>query len=292
MIKKPSITPKSAAPGAISRYDDFVATHVNQTQTIHFVGQFLPWHRWYTAAYEKALREECQYRGAQPYWDWTLDTPANRFTSSPVFDPVYGFGGNGALIPFNSSNNEVPGRTGGGCILDGPFKNLIVQMGPLDSMESNPRCLTRDLSPYYAGRFSGRNLTRLTLKQPDFGHFDRVLEGGISLEESGIHGGGHFSVGGTYGAMGDPYVSPSDPIFWLHHANLDRVWWSWQMRDLAKRLKDMSGPVIFLDWGNEQGGNTTLDYVLSLGFNAKDITVGNTMDIKGGKLCYDYDEIY
>src|SRR6266436_5301011 len=41
---------------------------------------------------------------------------------------------------------------------------------------------------------------------------------------NGIHGGVHIWVGGT---MSDPGVSPADPVFWLHHANLDRLWWVW-----------------------------------------------------------------
>lgn len=41
---------------------------------------------------------------------------------------------------------------------------------------------------------------------------------------NGIHGGVHMWVGGT---MGDPATSPVDPVFWLHHGNLDRLWWVW-----------------------------------------------------------------
>jgi tyrosinase len=41
---------------------------------------------------------------------------------------------------------------------------------------------------------------------------------------NGIHGGVHIWVGGT---MSDASVSPADPVFWLHHANLDRLWWQW-----------------------------------------------------------------
>ena len=41
---------------------------------------------------------------------------------------------------------------------------------------------------------------------------------------NGIHGGVHIWVGGT---MSDAAVSPADPVFWLHHANLDRLWWDW-----------------------------------------------------------------
>ena len=41
---------------------------------------------------------------------------------------------------------------------------------------------------------------------------------------NGIHGSVHIWVGGT---MSDASVSPADPVFWLHHANLDRLWWAW-----------------------------------------------------------------
>jgi len=41
---------------------------------------------------------------------------------------------------------------------------------------------------------------------------------------NGIHGAVHIWVGGT---MSDASVSPADPVFWLHHGNLDRLWWDW-----------------------------------------------------------------
>jgi tyrosinase len=30
--------------------------------------------------------------------------------------------------------------------------------------------------------------------------------------------------------MGSVPTAPADPIFWMHHANLDRLWWQWQNR--------------------------------------------------------------
>lgn len=97
--------------------------------------------------------------------------------------------------------------------------------------------------------------------------------------------------------MGDLYTSPADPIFFLHHANLDRVWWSWQKKGPHKRLMDISGPINLMDYGNEKGGNVTLAFPLSMGVSAVDVTVGDIMDIKacgkpGGVLCYDYDKLY
>ena len=41
---------------------------------------------------------------------------------------------------------------------------------------------------------------------------------------NGVHGGVHIWVGGS---MSDPSTSPADPVFWLHHCNLDRLWWVW-----------------------------------------------------------------
>lgn len=39
-----------------------------------------------------------------------------------------------------------------------------------------------------------------------------------------IHGGPHNWVGGTMATT----ESPADPVFWLHHATVDRIWAEWQ----------------------------------------------------------------
>ena len=49
-----------------TQFDDFVVTHIQQTLTIHYTGNFMPWHRWFLYSYEKALRDECGYKGYQP----------------------------------------------------------------------------------------------------------------------------------------------------------------------------------------------------------------------------------
>jgi tyrosinase len=40
-----------------------------------------------------------------------------------------------------------------------------------------------------------------------------------------VHGGVHVWVGGS---MGSIPTAPADPIFWMHHANIDRLWSVWQ----------------------------------------------------------------
>jgi tyrosinase len=52
--------------GAVTRFEDFIITHQQLTSRIHFNGVFLPWHRLFVHTMEKALRDECGYRGAIP----------------------------------------------------------------------------------------------------------------------------------------------------------------------------------------------------------------------------------
>src|SRR5262245_16147906 len=42
--------------------------------------------------------------------------------------------------------------------------------------------------------------------------------------EGAVHADVHNAVGGDMATAS----SPTDPLFWLHHANLDRIWSKWQ----------------------------------------------------------------
>lgn len=44
--------------------------------------------------------------------------------------------------------------------------------------------------------------------------------------EGAVHAGVHNAVGGDMATA----ASPADPLFWLHHANLDRLWIKWQKK--------------------------------------------------------------
>jgi tyrosinase len=48
----------------------------------------------------------------------------------------------------------------------------------------------------------------------------------------GFHNDVHNWVGGT---MGNIMVSPADPLFWLHHAQVDRLWSVWQATNPGKQ---------------------------------------------------------
>jgi tyrosinase len=62
----PSKAPKDQVPGARSRFDDFVATHMILAPMLHSPTHLFAAHRYFVWAYEQALREECGYTGYQP----------------------------------------------------------------------------------------------------------------------------------------------------------------------------------------------------------------------------------
>lgn len=171
-------------------------------------GVFYPYHRLLMHAYEQEL-QSCGWKGGVPYWDWLLDAGDDEtFFSSPVFDTEHGFGGNGDWVPGNFTHPElpvnvpwdVPDRTGGGCVKDGPFAGLQSNLGPDASVEYNPHCVRRDFAPYSYYNFSGPAAIEEGMSQPDYGFFDRVTE-------STFHSGGHWGVGGLYGTMTDKWSS-------------------------------------------------------------------------------------
>jgi tyrosinase len=66
-------------------------------------------------------------------------------------------------------------------------------------------------------------------------------EGFSVLLERTPHGSVHAAIGTTLG-MGDFPYAARDPIFWLHHANIDRLWESWRKPDSEGRSqRDATG---------------------------------------------------
>ena len=213
--EKPARTPATVASGAKTRFDDFVATHINQTLTIHYTANFLSWHRYYTWLYEEALREECGFEGDQPYWDWAK-TAHSGLLSSPIFDgSETSMSGNGADA-YGANETQLmlgaaqglppiylPTGTGGGCVESGPFKHMSVNLGPAaldvpggisigppsgNPLDYNPRCLKRDLVDAVNQRFANASsVLSLVLKSRNVYDFQMTMQG--------IPGSGDVSAG-------------------------------------------------------------------------------------------------
>ena len=210
-------------------------------------GLFFPFHRYFIWLYDKALREECGYTGRQPYWDFTQhwEDPSK----SPVFDgSELSMGSNGQVVPHGIANLQafgqtfkVPPGTGGGCIESGPLANYTVNLGPVASRPQgpdaglgyNPRCLTRDLRPGFSNSTKPTDVTQLIANSTDLGSFYGDID-----SPTGIHGAGHFTIGGL---AQDGYASAGDPAFYLLHGQIDRLWTLWQFMDPAERMRQVYG---------------------------------------------------
>lgn len=100
----------------------------------------------------------------------------------------------------------------------------------------------------------------------------------------GIHGGGHFTIGGD--PAGDAFISPSDPAFWLHHGQVDRVYWIWQMLDFRNR-QGVAFTNAFLDFF--PAPNTTVEDPIEIAPLAPTVKIKDVMNTVGGSpLCYVY----
>lgn len=78
-----------------------------------------------------------------------------------------------------------------------------------------------------------------------------------------------------------------DPLFYLHHTFVDRVWWMWQQRDLAARLSDIAG---YTTASEPQGGwvKATLEDKMDMHKIVPSMSIRDLMDISGPELCYEY----
>ena len=79
-------------------------------------------------------------------------------------------------------------------------------------------------------------------------------------------------------------LKPIDPIFYLHHANLDRIWWNWQQTEPNIRLYEVSGRSTI----TPPFQNITLDFGLEMGGFAPITPIRQVMDIHSEPMCYTY----
>lgn len=156
--------------GPRTRFDEFQKLHVLVAEIVHYVGAFLPFHRYLMHAHEHMLRTECDYTGAQTYWYEPLDS--GNFSQSVVLDPVTGFGGNGSG-PKN-------------CITDGPFKDYVNAIGPFQQIADH--CIDRNIDECWSA-LAATNFVDQCMALGNYSTFWPCLE-----EEP--HSAGHGGVGG------------------------------------------------------------------------------------------------
>lgn len=273
----------TSRPASWTRFDEFQAHHIEIAAEVHYVGEFLPWHRQFVKLYETALREECGFDGSQPYWDWSQDADADSISQSEIWDPETGFGGNGVpgtytVPPDPTNTSRIHPSAFLGCVADGPFANYTLKLGP--GLFVTDHCLTRGFNNT-ATQFLNTSAIEETLSQPTWEQFTVRLEGSPEIAPlHRAHDGGHVAVGGE---MSNFFSSPGDPIFYLHHANLDRIWWRWQnlapanLRAVGYRTT-ITPPFV----------NVTESYPLRMTNLGPTVMVGKVLDARDEPNCYSY----
>jgi Common central domain of tyrosinase/Polyphenol oxidase middle domain len=190
---------------------------------------FLPWHRGYVYFFEKIVRKMSGDDGFRlPYWAWekegqnVLPAPFRDAKSQNADNPLY----DETRIEANKGQPLLPDTQSG---------SFSVDWGTALATE---RFTTAFVELSYGGIQTAK--TKLPAK-PASSRRHGVME-------SHAHDMIHDVVGGEKGNMGDPDTAARDPIFWLHHANVDRLWNRW----LDVRAHHIPDPVADKDWYDQE----------------------------------------
>lgn len=209
-------TTRRNAGDPLTIYDTYVDLHANNRGGAHGGPAFLPWHREYILRFELDIQEAIPNPNfGLPYWDWAADAQLNDPTD-PLLAPTWRnnfMGGDGNPV---SRGPFIPSqwRTTDG---DGTLKRGFgdrANMGTQAEVNSTVSVVPYDQAPFH---------DRSDTVQPTF---RKQLEGFVGTN-SGLHNGMHGWVGGPNGQMSFVMISPNDPVFWLHHCNVDRIWAHW-----------------------------------------------------------------
>jgi tyrosinase len=160
---------------------------------------FLPWHRMFLYHFEQIVRATVAATGGPD--DWAL----------PYWN--YGLGGRNASLPLAF---RVPQLAGGS---ENPLYTGARESG-INSGATLPAAATSPAKALARPRFIGKAEFGGGATAPA-----QFSTAGGELEET-PHNIIHSLVGGE-GLMGNIRTAAQDPIFWLHHANIDRLWSVW-----------------------------------------------------------------
>jgi hypothetical protein len=155
---------------------------------IHGYPGFLTWHRAYMDAFERLLR--CINSSISlPYWDWSSGPSTGVPTACA--QPTY----------VNRSGDTVANPLYSGPIASAAGGGQTARRADIDSTSFD------DLA----------TSAQSAMGQSGFAGFQSGL--------NGPHGGVHVRVGGE---MSSVARASYDPLFYLHHCNVDRLWAKWQ----------------------------------------------------------------
>jgi tyrosinase len=192
------------------------AINVNGTQRslAHSSPAFLPWHRIAMRVFERCIQVAAEDDElGLPYWDWRLGFAGLESYVGGNGDPAHGY-----------------------VLKSGPFRD---EMWPLASVVQESRALTRQFrsgewrqTPQQYDRLMAiRQFDSAPFASTSGAVFRCALEGWLSSADAATYGsnhnGAHVWIGGTMGLVD---ISMYDPMFQIHHCNVDRLYAEWQTR--------------------------------------------------------------
>jgi tyrosinase len=149
---------------------------------------FLPWHRMYVCFFEQIIRRVLNDNTfTLPYWNYSV----------PAGYPL--------PAQFRMQNDPV--------------------FGPL--FRPNRRAVVNGGQPIFTGAGVANQLNPASaLAQANYLPSGPGVPGFNQALDQGVHGSVHVFVGNGQGMGSVPWAA-NDPIFWMHHCNIDRIWVSW-----------------------------------------------------------------
>ena len=211
-VKALKTKPSQLTPATANRYDDYVEIHrrsmTGGSAWAHRRPAFLPWHRAYLREFEHDL-QSIDPSVTLPYWDWTVDNSA----ASSIWNVDFmGGDGSGAQAKVTTG----PFREGEWVLSIGAQTFLQREFGldvpTLPTAQQVTDCITQE-TDYDADPWN-----------------DSASTDGFRNRSEGWTGAGslHNRVHRWVGGSMQPASSPNDPVFFLHHCNVDRLWARWQ----------------------------------------------------------------
>ncbi|XP_057537562.1 polyphenol oxidase I, chloroplastic-like [Amaranthus tricolor] len=195
---------------------------------VHGSWLFFPFHRWYLYFFERilgSLIEDPTF--AIPFWNW--DAAGGMQMPAMYTDP----------------NSPLYNKVRDQAHLSPKILDLNYDLDDSNDV-SDQRMISNNLTLMYRQMVTNARTPRLFLGQP-YRAGARFSPGGGSIENS-PHGTVHVWTGDpnqpNFEDMGNFYSAGRDPLFYAHHANVDRMWFLW--KTLSTNNRDFTDP----DWLN------------------------------------------
>ena len=241
---------------------------------VHAGPLFLPWHRELLLRFENALREVSGKPLTVPYWDWTDPESVNPDNPHSVFRDDF-MGGSGSPSeeyavttgPFRkgewtlnvhpegafwASSRTVYLTRNLGNVSMLPTKADVDEALEADEYDVPPFNLTSDRRQSFRNALEGERPANTMACGADGWIGPRPNDPGTpgTSNRFTLHNMVHIWVGGVI-SQGDPRTArrgtmilptaPNDPVFFLLHANVDRLWSLWQARHPGRTHEPKTG---------------------------------------------------